>query len=84
MCIIHTLDHLPRQRVSDLMMKMILWAMKESGAVDVPSFRTLRSFQSKLRSNSPVKTREFKSVLGNIFYMNDIPSIICNVSDIEI
>lgn len=57
-------------------MKIILWAMKECGASDVPSFSILRKSQEKLRKHASVTTKMYKSILGNIFWMNSPVDII--------
>lgn len=77
--ILDTIDSLPRLRISDSLMKIILWAMKESGASNVPSFSALRKSQEKLRSDSSIKTHRFESPLGNLFWMNDPVAIVAKV-----
>lgn len=60
-------------------MKIILWAMKESGSSNVPSFSALRKSQEKLRSDSSIKTCRFESALGNLFWLNDPVAIVAKV-----
>ncbi|KAH8112205.1 hypothetical protein DFH11DRAFT_1545899 [Phellopilus nigrolimitatus] len=71
-CLLDVLDNLPRLRMSDAQLRILLWVMKEVGCQDVPSFYTLRKVQNNLRSKLAVPTMEFKSSLGNVFYTNDI------------
>lgn len=79
MMIISTIDSLPRLRISDSLMKVILWALGQCGADDVPSFKRLRKFQEELQAERGIASREFKSYLGNVFYMNDIRQLIAKV-----
>ncbi|KLO05387.1 hypothetical protein SCHPADRAFT_946963 [Schizopora paradoxa] len=78
LAILDMLDSFPRNRLSDSMMKAILWAMRQCGAENVPSFKSLRALQEELRKSTSIETIEFKSVLGNIFYVNDISKLIAN------
>ena len=82
MCILDILDNFPRLRISDSLMKVFLWALRECGAHDVPSFYHLRKVQDSLRATGSVPTRRFQSVLGNVFYMNDISRLIGKVGGI--
>ncbi|KDQ53223.1 hypothetical protein JAAARDRAFT_49941 [Jaapia argillacea MUCL 33604] len=61
--LLDTLDNLPRLRILDTLMRMILWVLCEAGA----------------KNDSSIKTIKFESVLGNIFYMNDITAIITKI-----
>jgi hypothetical protein len=74
------LDSMPRLRISDSLMKVFLWILKESGAPDVPSFKQLRDIQARFREKSGTPSTLYKSAHGNLFYMNDIRKIITNVS----
>ena len=79
MCILDALDSLPRLRISNELMKAILWAVQELGVKDVPSLKRLRATQQALRTHGSIRTREFKSVLGNLFFMNDICDLVAKV-----
>ena len=79
MFLLDTLDSMPRLRVSDALMKIFLWVLKESGAPDVPSLGQLRRVQTTLRDSSGVPSDLHTSAQGNIFYMNDIRSIVAKV-----
>lgn len=80
MFLLDTIDNLPRLRISDSMMKVFLWVLRESGAHDVPSFDALRKLQKKINSQSGVPSEPQKSHQGNIFYVNDPRSLISHVS----
>ena len=79
MFLLDTLDSMPRLRVSDSLMKVFLWVLKECGAPDVPSFKRFRDTQAKLRDDTGATSTLYKSPHGNLFYMNDIRKIIANV-----
>ena len=70
---------MPRLRVSDSLMKVFLWVLKESGVQDVPSLKRLRNTQAKLRETSGTPSNLYKSAHGNMFYMNDIRKLVANV-----
>ncbi|KAF9783812.1 hypothetical protein BJ322DRAFT_1021595 [Thelephora terrestris] len=78
MFLLDTLDSMPRLHVSDSLMKVFLWVLKESGVQSVPSFRQLRDTQAKLCETSGTPSKLYKSAHGNLFYMNDIRKIITN------
>lgn len=59
---------------------MILWVMKETGAQNVPSLYALRKVQKELSLSVGVKTRHFRSSLGNIYSANDLGQLIARVS----
>ncbi|KAJ3728175.1 hypothetical protein DFJ43DRAFT_966520, partial [Lentinula guzmanii] len=65
-------------RISDSLMKMFIWAMRECGAKDVPSFYALRKSQRGLNSTQGIPNIECKSAQGKIFYVNDPQMIIAN------
>ncbi|EJD45161.1 hypothetical protein AURDEDRAFT_165704 [Auricularia subglabra TFB-10046 SS5] len=70
--ILHLLRIIPRMRLSDSQFKLILWAMCECGARDVPSFYALHKLEAKLRTSIGAATVQHTSELGNVFYSNDI------------
>ncbi|KAK7448124.1 hypothetical protein VKT23_013883 [Stygiomarasmius scandens] len=78
MFILDVLDTMPRMRISDNLMKMIIWAFRECGVTNTPSFYALRKTQANLRQNQGVPSIECKSVQGKIFYINDLRTIIAH------
>ncbi|KAJ7156572.1 hypothetical protein C8R43DRAFT_949420 [Mycena crocata] len=76
MFLLDTLDNLPRQRVSNSLMKVFLWILREGGAWDVPSLDSLRKVQSNLHQQGGVPTVPWTSSQGNVFHLNDIRTII--------
>ncbi|EPQ52923.1 hypothetical protein GLOTRDRAFT_46299 [Gloeophyllum trabeum ATCC 11539] len=52
-------------------MLAILWVMRECETADVPSFKSLRTLQTKLTKDMGLKTESHTSSLGNHFCMND-------------
>lgn len=80
MFLLDTLDNLPRQRVSNSLMKVFLWILSEGGARDVPSLDALRNIQANLHTQGGVPTVPWTSSQGNVFHLNDIRTIISKVS----
>lgn len=74
MLFVDILDNLPRMRLSNAHMEMILYVMEQTGAQNVPNIRELRQFQSRQRQIYGTKTQECHSELGNVFFVNDIRS----------
>ncbi|KAJ6632545.1 hypothetical protein B0H10DRAFT_1938140 [Mycena sp. CBHHK59/15] len=62
MFLLDTLDNLPRLCISNSLMCVFLWVLKEAKCKDVPSFDKLR--------------KKFAQMQGNIFFMNDPKAII--------
>lgn len=69
------LDSQPRLRLSDDLLKSILWVMKECGTPNVPSFSALRKLQAKLKAVIGPASQRHVSTLGNKFYMNSAAQI---------
>ncbi|KAI9068297.1 hypothetical protein FKP32DRAFT_1562016, partial [Trametes sanguinea] len=68
--LLNTLDHLLRIPVSDSLMRMFIYVLRECG-VRVPTFEAFRKLQANLRQNCGVPTIPCKSARGNIFWMVD-------------
>ncbi|KAG6818880.1 hypothetical protein H0H93_000679 [Arthromyces matolae] len=64
------LDNLPRLRLSDDHMRAIIWAMRECGTPNVPTFSALRKFQASVTHDVLEKPEHHTSALGNHFFMN--------------
>jgi len=63
-------------------MKMFLWLLREVGVQDAPSFASLRETQSRLRTECGVPTHRYESVQGNVYFMNDVQSMIAKVRNL--
>ena len=66
------LDNLPRLHMSSNQFQMILWLLREAGVPNVPSYHGFRGIQKKLRVLCGSEPQQYKSSLGNIFYVNDV------------
>lgn len=82
MFLLDTLDNLPRMRISNSIMNVFLWILREGGAHDVPSLYHLRQVQASLRKSTGVPTTQHKSPKGNVFSMNDIRTLVAMVHHI--
>ncbi|KAH9837655.1 uncharacterized protein C8Q71DRAFT_856855 [Rhodofomes roseus] len=74
MFMVDLLDSLPRLRLSDDHLQLILWVMKQCGTPDVPGFRELRNLQTQLTKDIGVKTTHHVSSQGNEVYANGASS----------
>ncbi|KZV84010.1 hypothetical protein EXIGLDRAFT_807538 [Exidia glandulosa HHB12029] len=70
------IDNLPRLRLSSAQLRMILWVMREIGGENVPTLYALRKLQKKLSQSAGVKTRHFRSSIGNLYSSNDIGELV--------
>lgn len=70
MFMLDLLDSLPRLRLSDDHLKLIIWVMRECGTPNVPSFKVLRKRQDRLTKEMGLESTRHVSALGNEFYAN--------------
>jgi hypothetical protein len=67
------LDHVPRMKISDRMMELIIWLLKIEG---VPSLKHLREMQKSLRETYGIRTRKFGNADGLAYYVTNIGDVI--------
>ena len=65
-------------------MKVFLWVLHEAGVRDAPSFASLRKVQSRLRIECGIPTHRYESIQGNVYFMNDVQTMIERVRDFNI
>ena len=73
------LDSLPRLRLSETQMRTIIFVLREAGVKGVPSLKTLRHVQEKLRERVGFPTVRHVSPRGNVFHVNDIKAQVAKV-----
>ena len=81
--LLDAVDNLPRLRISDSLMKVFLWMLREAGVRDAPSFASLRKTQSRLHTECSIPTHQYNSAQGNIYFMNDVRKVIANVCNLS-
>ena len=79
MFLLDMIDNLPRLRISDSLMKVILWVLKEAGVQNVPSISRLRKVQQTLRQQLNIASIDCVSVQGNHFTINDPVALVAKV-----
>jgi hypothetical protein len=77
--VLDILDNLPHLRLSGNLLRMVFWILKECGVQGVPSYEAFRKMQSDLRDKCGSEPTLGQSMLGNIFYMNNIQESIARV-----
>jgi len=75
------MDNLPRLRLSNDSIRLILWMLQELGVREVPSYNKFRKLQGSLRTLYRRQPLEQKSFLGNIFSVNSIGDSIAQVKN---
>ncbi len=84
MFLLDTLDNLPRMRISNSLMNVFLWILREGGARDVPSLYHLRQAQVSLRKSTGVPTTQHESPKGNVYSMNDPRTLVAMVRNMTV
>ena len=65
--------------MSDSQLSLVLFTMRELGVDNIPSLKTFRRVQVKMREKVSVTTERKVSSRGNIFHANNIGSIVAKV-----
>ena len=79
MFLLDILDNLPRMRISNGLMNIFLWILREGGAHDVLTLYHLRQVQASLRKSTGVPTTQHQSPKGNVYSMNDPRTLVAMV-----
>ena len=79
MFLLDILNNLPRMRISNGLMNIFLWILREGGAHDVPTLYHLRQVQASLRKSTGVPTTQHQSPKGNVYSMNDPRTLVAMV-----
>ncbi|KAJ6597904.1 hypothetical protein B0H10DRAFT_2231849 [Mycena sp. CBHHK59/15] len=74
--LLNILDNMPQLHVSNSLMRIFLWILREAGDKDVPSLDRLRQVQKGIRAEYGIPSIPCKSPLGNVFFINDPRAII--------
>ncbi|KZV59214.1 hypothetical protein PENSPDRAFT_546886, partial [Peniophora sp. CONT] len=68
--------HMPRNRLSETVLKFVIWMLKELGVRDVPTYHAFRAAQRAMRADYGVPTHPFTSPFNNHFHQNDVAEIV--------
>lgn len=79
MFLMDTLDHLLRIPISDALMRMFLYVLRECGVRGVLSFDGFRKMQADVREKCSGRTMPCRSERGNMFWMVDPRKVIAQV-----
>lgn len=75
-----TMDNILRIPISDALMRMFLYVLRDCGVKGVLSFEGFRKMQAKVRAQNGTAALPCKSVRGNAFWMVDPRRHIARVS----
>ena len=70
------LDHIPRVRISDRMLRLIMWLLKKCDVYGVPSFNELRACQQRLQGKHGITTSAFSKEGKKDLHVNDPRDIV--------
>lgn len=79
-CVLDVLRHIPRVVFSQKQNEMIQWAMWTLGVPHVPSDYQMKNLVKSIQHTIGISTIRYSGSLGNVYYINDIRSIIAQVS----
>ena len=80
MFILDLLDNLPRLRLSNDHLKVVIWALRELGVKGVPSLSKFRTTQEAIQKVSGIHTDAKRSPGGDVFHQNrtaDLIALVC-------